>query len=84
VIEPPGEMRRRELYRLDEDPGERNNVAAAHAPRVRQLEAALDAFLRDQASARARFTSTFERGILPRPAPSRELVDQLRSLGYVR
>jgi hypothetical protein len=34
--------------------------------------------------ARARFLSAYDRGLVPRPAPARELVEQLRRLGYVR
>jgi arylsulfatase A-like enzyme len=84
VTERRAQPRMRELYRLDSDAGEKNNLADTEVTRARQLEAALDAFLRDQASARARFASTYERGVTAAPAPARELVDQLRSLGYVR
>jgi choline-sulfatase len=84
AIERRGQPRVHELYRLDIDPSERNNLARAEAARTRQLDAVLDAFLREQATARARFASTYERGVATMPAPPRELVDQLRSLGYVR
>jgi arylsulfatase A-like enzyme len=84
VTERHGQPRRHELYRLDTDPIEKDNLATADPTRTRRLEAALDAFLREQATARARFASTHERGVAASPAPPRELVDQLRSLGYVR
>ena len=84
VTERRGQPRAHELYRLDSDAAERNNLANTETSRARQLEAALDAFLREQATARARFASTYERGVPVAPVPARELVDQLRSLGYVR
>ena len=79
-----GEPRRRELYRLDIDPTERDDRADDEPARAKQLEAALDAFLHEQTRARAHFLSTYDRGVIPPPAPARELVEQLRSLGYVR
>jgi arylsulfatase A-like enzyme len=82
--EEPGQPRNLELYRLDVDPAERDDLADDEPARTKQLEAALDVFLHEQARARARFLSTYDRGRMPRPVPARELVDQLRSLGYVR
>jgi arylsulfatase A-like enzyme len=76
--------RTRELYRLDSDPGERRNLAAVEATRARRLETALDAFLANQTSARAAFARAHQQPPPRRPVPARDLVDQLRSLGYMR
>jgi arylsulfatase A-like enzyme len=76
---------RLELYQLAVDPGERQDQAVAEAARARMLEDALDRFLRDQRAARARFAA--DHGIAAPPVasrPSRELLDRLKSLGYVR
>jgi arylsulfatase A-like enzyme len=81
----PDGRRQLELYQLASDPGERQDRSAAEAARTRTLEGALDRFLAEQRAARARFAS--DHGVAPRPVaspPSRELLDRLRSLGYVR
>jgi arylsulfatase A-like enzyme len=83
TIAPADGARTRELYRLDSDPGERRNLAAVDAVRARRLETALDAFLANQTSARAAFARAHQQPPR-RPVPARDLVDQLRSLGYVR
>jgi arylsulfatase A-like enzyme len=84
VIDRRGQPRVYELYRLDTDASERTNLASAEAERVRRMERTLDTFLREQAKARARFASMHETGVARSPVPARELVDQLRSLGYLR
>ena len=84
TVAPADAARTRELYRLDSDPGERRNLAAVEAIRARRLETALDAFLANQASARAAFARAHQQPPPRRPVPARDLVDQLRSLGYVR
>lgn len=71
------------LYRLDRDPGERQDLSSAEPARTRQLQSALEAFLREQRLARQRFGQAHE-SARPAPAPTRDLLDQLRSLGYVR
>ena len=81
----PDGRRTLELYQLASDPGERQDRSAAEAARTRTLEGALDRFLTEQRAARARFVS--DHGVATQPVaspPSRELLDRLRSLGYVR
>jgi arylsulfatase A-like enzyme len=74
-----------ELYRLDADPRERQDRSHAEAARAVLLTTALDRFLEEQRAARARFASEHSLGgAAPARAPSRELLDRLRSLGYVR
>ncbi len=81
----PGVPRRAELYRLDTDPGERNDVAGSDLARVQTLQTALDRFMADQAQQRGRFDAAHARSSRrPSAPPSRDLLDQLRSLGYVR
>lgn len=81
----PDGRRRLELYQLAVDPGERQDRSAGEAPRARSLEDALDAFLLDQRAARARFAAEHAQPGGPAVRePSRELLDRLRSLGYVR
>jgi hypothetical protein len=84
AVEPRGGERVLELYRLDRDPAERHNLSRLESTRARELAVVLDRFLRNQADARARFTALH--GLAPpwRVGPTRDLVDQLRSLGYVR
>jgi hypothetical protein len=77
--------RRIELYQLDVDPREREDRSAAQAERARTLSAALDRFLGEQHAARARFAAEHaQRGAPVAREASRELLDRLRSLGYVR
>jgi arylsulfatase A-like enzyme len=73
-----------ELYRLDRDAQERDNLAASEPGRTHQLASVLERFLHDQAIERARFGATLNAAPSARTRPSRDLVDQLRSLGYVR
>ncbi len=85
LIEPSSAPRRVELYRLDLDPGERRNVADEEPARVRTLSAALEGFGAEQHRRRAAFVARHQPGTgAVRHAPSRDLLDQLRSLGYVR
>ena len=85
LIEPSSAPRRVELYRLDLDPGERRNVADEEPARVRTLSAALEGFGAEQHRRRAAFVARHQPGTgAMRHAPSRDLLDQLRSLGYVR
>lgn len=84
---PPGEPRV-ELYHLDEDPLEQHDRAVAEPQHVRRLYEVLQDFLRDQAGARARFVREHDSDVpgttsLSR-TPAREVLEQLRSLGYVR
>ena len=71
------------LYRLDKDPGERDELSHTEPARARQLTTVLESFLRDQSTAHDRFARAHQ-GLLQAPVPARELIDQLRSLGYVR
>jgi arylsulfatase A-like enzyme len=76
---------RYELYDLARDPMERDDRAAAEPDRVRRLAAALTAVLQAQATERARFLQTYGGSPLePRRVPSRDVLDQLKSLGYIR
>jgi arylsulfatase A-like enzyme len=76
---------RAELYNLEVDGGERDNRAEAEPLRVRRFATILDGFLKNQASARARYLAAHAPDRQPRPAaPSRELQEQLRTLGYIR
>jgi arylsulfatase A-like enzyme len=85
LVEPSSGARRVELYRLDLDPGERRNIADQEPARVRTLTAALEGFGAGQQRMRAAFVARYQPGTgSPRHAPSRDLLDQLRSLGYVR
>jgi hypothetical protein len=84
AIEPRGTERVLELYRLDRDPAERQNLSGSESSRARALASVLDRFLHNQADARARFTALHGSAQPSRVRPTRDLVDQLRSLGYVR
>jgi arylsulfatase A-like enzyme len=76
---------RAELYRLDLDPGERRDLARSEGARVKTLQEALRRFIADQAERRRRFDLDHARaGMPPSTPPTRDLLDQLRSLGYVR
>ncbi|MGH9175415.1 MAG: sulfatase/phosphatase domain-containing protein, partial [Vicinamibacterales bacterium] len=85
VFERAGTRGRAELYRLDTDPGERRDLASVDGARVKALLTALDRFMAGEMQRRARFDADHARSS-PRPStpPSRDLLDQLRSLGYVR
>jgi arylsulfatase A-like enzyme len=78
--------RRLALYDLVADPLERDDRAAAEPERAAQLDAALRGFLAEQQAARARYLA--DHGMPPDPPPARkptpQLVEQLRSLGYLR
>lgn len=84
--------RRLALYDLGADPLERLDLAPFQPERVGRLNDFLDRFLRDQATARRRFLA--EHGgppggraggvAAPRRLPSRETLEQLKSLGYIR
>jgi hypothetical protein len=85
VTDPPNSARRIALYQLALDPDERQDLAAQEPARVRTLSAALEGFDGEQQRARADFIARHERGAAPgRQTPSRDLLDRLRSLGYVR
>ena len=85
VTDPPSSARRIELYQLALDPDERQNLAAQELARVRTLSAALEGFDGEQRRARADYIARHERGAAPgRHTPSRDLLDRLRGLGYVR
>ena len=71
------------LYWLDREPGEEQKLSRTQPARARQLTAVLESFLRDQSAAHDRFARAHQ-GLLQAPVPARELIDQLRSLGYVR
>jgi choline-sulfatase len=83
VIGNPGAPRY-ELYDLASDPHERDNRAATEPVRVRRLAQALTLVLRDQAIARARFVDDHGDLADRKRAATREALDELRSLGYVR
>ncbi|MBI3492813.1 MAG: sulfatase [Acidobacteria bacterium] len=76
---------RYELYDLSRDPLEHDNRAAAEPDRVRRLAAALTTVLQAQAAARTRFLEAYGSPALePRRVPSRDVLEQLKSLGYIR
>ncbi|MBL7009276.1 MAG: sulfatase-like hydrolase/transferase, partial [Planctomycetes bacterium] len=70
LIEKP----RYELYDLEADPGERNNVAELHPEVVERLEAKIDAF-----RARSRPGASAE----PAASMDQDVLAELRELGYV-
>jgi arylsulfatase A-like enzyme len=85
LSELPDGSRRIELYRLDDDPRERHDRSAAETERVRTLAAAIDRLLVEQRAARASFAAQHaQRRPPPAREASRELLERLRSLGYVR
>jgi len=66
---------RPELYDLDRDPGERQNVVAAETARAAAMRAGLTARLQEESAAVK--TGTAESGVPP------ELLERLGALGYV-
>jgi arylsulfatase A-like enzyme len=74
---------RYELYDLAHDPGERDNRAVAQPDRVRSLAAVLTNTLKSLAVARARFVESVGGVDDRRREPSRDVLEQLKSLGYI-
>lgn len=80
-----GSAARAELYRLDTDPGERRDLAREDPARLRSLQRALDQFADAERRRHARFVAEHAVGRDgPAPPQRRDLLDRLRSLGYVR
>jgi hypothetical protein len=73
-----------EIYRLDTDAGERHDLADRERARVVSMLGSLRTFLAGQREARRRFLAAHEQRLESVATPSRELLDRLRSLGYVR
>jgi hypothetical protein len=83
----PGASRRWELYDLGADPGERINRADDHRARAEALRETLRSFLAGQERARLAQAASQggDAGNASRPsALSRDTIEQLRSLGYIR
>ena len=70
---PPVEV---ELYKLSEDPGEKNNLAAEEAELVEYLMAKIQEYLRKEPKAK--------QGDKERPVIDEELQKRLRALGYIQ
>ena len=85
VFARPGAPVRAELYRLDSDQTERQDLAGSQVARVKTLQSALERFMADQAQRRLRFHADHA-SVSPPPGTllRGDLLDQLRSLGYVR
>jgi arylsulfatase A-like enzyme len=81
-----GDEPRLELYDLSADPKERRDVAPTAPDRVEALRARLRQFLADQEDARRRFASRYGQPstIDRRRGVPRDVLEQLKSLGYVR
>jgi arylsulfatase A-like enzyme len=76
---------RYELYELVRDPRERDDRSSAEPERVRRLARVLTQVLREQAGARARFVEAHGQAAVARGhAAARDVIDQLKSLGYMR
>ena len=65
-------------------PAKRHDLSRTEPARARQLDRRARRFLRDQSTARATGSPAPTRACCSAPVPARDLVDQLRSLGYVR
>jgi arylsulfatase len=68
---------RTELYDLDADPGEKDEAAARHPEKVKELLAELGAFQARNSALRPRF-------IGGNPTLDRKTIEQLEALGYVQ
>jgi hypothetical protein len=84
----PGEMPRLELFNLIDDPFERRNRAADETARAARLQRVLFDFLRLQTAARLRFLDAYAdggaAGAQRRRTPSTDVLEQLKSLGYLK
>ena len=71
---------REELYHLDSDPGEKNNIAFLHADKVAQARELLAA----KTAKSAKLRKLYGLGPAPDAPLDAETIERLRSLGYVQ